>query len=258
MTRLYQHCFSTIITVNLTICGFLLQSESISAQSSRPYPQSETADITIKDHFHISIMYGTGQVNLEVDGQRPLRQEPSIDVYEDQQPVNGSFAGGTTRVQRTTFSYLFDADNRTYFSGIGLENLKLGGGGSPLQKSGGTEAEFQLNAMIFEFGASRRLNAFSQAKGTISYDQFLDGKLRTRYLLRSASQPGGSRYAVIEDRVSGGGKLNLSGAYFLNITPGLSAGMQINVQYGVIDFKERPISSAISGYTLGMSFVLRI
>ncbi|MFW7379595.1 MAG: hypothetical protein ACOH5I_12350 [Oligoflexus sp.] len=217
---------------------------------------SETAQVN--DHFHISVLYGTGQLSLEVDGNRSLSQEPPFGVYEDQQPVTGSYQSGSTRFQRTTFSYLFNLGQRTMFTSIGLENLKLGSGGTPLIKSGGTEAEFQLNSMVFEIGATRRLSVFSQAKGSISYDQFLDGKLRSRYLLRTAAQSGGPRYTVIEDHVSGGGRLNLTGAYYLNISPGLSAGIQVSGQYGILRFRERGSASAIFGYTMGLSLVLRL
>lgn len=253
MLGLLRQCFA----VRLLMILILLRA-SAAAQTASSHGQKEIADLTIKDHFHIGIMYGTGQVNLEVDGQRPLRQEPSSGIYEDQQPVSGSFNGGSTRFQRTTFSYLFDVGNRTLFAGVGLENLSLGGGGSPLHKSGGTEAEFRLNAMVFELGAIRRLNVFTQARGSIAYDHFLDGKLRSRYLIRTAAQTGGPRYAVVEDHVSGGGRLNLSGSYFLNITPGLSAGLQISAHYGIVEFRERGSSSAIFGYTLGMCLILRI
>ncbi len=210
------------------------------------------------ERFHISLQYGTGSLDLEIDGQRALEQEPASGIYEDNAPVNGSYTGGRLFYNRSSLSYLFSRGGRTYFVGLGLENLELGKAGSPLVKNGGTEASFQLNSLITEFGAIRNFSSLSHAKASISIDTVLDGKLRSRYLLRSASQSSSARYAVIEDHVASGFRLGIQGGYFVNMTPGLSTGLTVNAQYGILNFRERQKPSAIFGYELGLSFILKI
>lgn len=210
------------------------------------------------ERFHISLQYGTGSLDLEVDGQRTLEQEPTSGIYEDNAPVNGSYTGGRLFYNRTSLSYLFQRGGRTYFLGLGLENLELGKSGSPLTKSGGTEASFQLNSLITEFGAIRNFSSLSHAKASISVDTVLDGKLRSRYMVRAASTSGAGRYAVIEDHVASGFRLGIQGGYYINMSPGLSTGVTVNAQYGILNFRERQESSAIFGYELGLCFLLKI
>jgi hypothetical protein len=212
----------------------------------------------LSDRFHLNLAYGIGQLEIEVDGDRSLPATPVPGTYEDNQPVSGSFHGGSCRYQRTTLAYLFPFRRQVLFAGMGLENLTLGEGSSPLTKSGGTAAEFQLNALALEFGAVRKLNPFSLVKGMVAYDHFLDGKLRSRYLVRSASSSTAARHAVVEDDITGGGRILLAGTYYFNLTPGLSTGLQVNLQYGLLKFKQRSETSALFGYTFGLHLLLRI
>ena len=104
----------------------------------------------------------------------------------------------------------------------------------------------------------RRLSAFTQASGSIAVDHFLAGKLRSRYLTRSAEQTGGPKYAVIEDQLASGNRLSFNGDYSVHLSPGLSLGLRLSAQYGSFKLSQRTQRSAIFGYTFGVKLLLRI
>lgn len=226
--------------------------------STTSYSSIDDSPDVGQSNFQLTINYGTGSLTLETNGKRNLTRPANTEAYEDGQPVSGTYAEGSVKQLRTIASAILPLRNRTYMLGLGLENLDIGVGGTPMSKTGGTEGSLHMSSVVFEAGALRSFNRWGQALVSVSYDHTLGGKLRSRYQAQTARAGTTSSFATVEDQIQSGSRLTIAGNYQFHLLPGFAMGLFTAAQYGVIRFEDRKEASSIYGYTLGLSLLLKI
>ena len=205
----------------------------------------------------IDLFYGMGAPVMQMPSRSTLPNPPPAGTYEDDEPVTGTYQGGSTAHTRMIASILLPSSPQIFEVGIGIDSIEIGGAGAKMKKVGGTTGEFALESLVFHGGVSRHLGNWFLVRGAISYDQALYGTLRSRYVLRRGAD-GTEHFAVIEDQVKSGQKLTFSCQYLINAAKAFYLGPVFDVFYGALKFKQRSDVAALHGMTYGWMFLFQI
>ena len=207
--------------------------------------------------FQFGVQYSRPTLTLEIAGSRNLAKSPDLDAYEDQQPITGTYKGGSALSIKTVASVFLGKGPTHYSLGAGLENLELG-----LQqwmsKSGPSEARFQMNSIVLELGIQRELNEWVETLLNIYLTQSLDGKLQSRYLSYSSLADTLATKVLVDDALTSGTRLGFNGQYLFNIVPSLAFGVGLSAEYGVLKFSTRESASNIFGYSWAFLILMKI
>ena len=230
---------------------------SCQAQAQKPPESDQAAYIEEFESYQFQIAYKVGNLSAEIAGDRALEETPQAAVYEDNQPVTGTFSGGSVSQIRSSLSSISSTlEKARQFWGLGVDNLTAGTTSNPMEKSGGSTATLQITSLYLHYGILKDINKYSQVSAQVAYDHMMFGKFRSRYLINSGG--GTQNYGVIEDYLTSGYKLSISGNYLLNINSGLGFGMVAGIQIGKYKLESRSEDSAISGFNFGLTTVLRL
>ena len=213
---------------------------------------SKEGKLTFSEKFHVFMVYNNGSLNLDLGAPKTLPETPQSGLYSDNSPASGSFSGGSMREFRSVLALLFTRRKQLFHAGIGLSNTELGKPGPDLTK-GLASTSLHINSLSTEISVLRKIPRFGYTKGTLVLDTMIDGRIRTEY----DTNADGST-AIIDSKLKSGFKLSITGEYHINITEGLSIGMNTGIQYGVITFDNRKNTSSLYGLTYGLAILLRI
>ncbi|SMF32729.1 hypothetical protein [Pseudobacteriovorax antillogorgiicola] len=230
--------------------GSTLQSEGTRSPSQETPPPRGT--LTFAENFHVFLVYNNGSLNLDLGDPDSLPETPQSGLYSDNAPASGSFFDGSVREFRSVLALLFSRRQQLFHVGIGLSNMELGKPGPDLTK-GRAKTNLHINSLSTEIAVLKKIPKFGYTKGTVILDTMIDGRIRTQY---DTTADGAT--AIVDSQLKSGFKLAIGGEYHINITEGLSLGVNAGIQYGIMSFDNRKKTSSLYGLSYGLACLLRI